>query len=152
MAEQNQGESKSAGGTGAGAAQAGGVPTTVRVAGALVALEGAAGLVAMVILIIVGLNGEAQSAKNSYLTAGYAAILGGAVLAAGLTLMRGKRWGRALATLTQLLLLGVAYYMFTSGRPEFGTPLGLLALGTLGALFAPASVKWMAEGYGSGSE
>ncbi|MFE3982889.1 hypothetical protein ACFXPR_00215 [Nocardia tengchongensis] len=145
MAEQNQGENKSAGDTGA-------VPTTVRVAGALVALEGVAGLVAMVVLIIVGLDGAAQSAKNSYLTAGYAAILGSMVLAAGITLMRGKRWGRALATLTQLLLLGVAYYMFTSGRPEFGTPLGLLALGTLGALFAPASTRWMAEGYGSTEE
>ncbi|GAB0102335.1 hypothetical protein JMUB6875_13020 [Nocardia sp. JMUB6875] len=141
MAEQNSGEQKSA--------DIETVPTTVRVAGALVALEGALGLVAMVVLIIVGLNGSAQNAKNSYLTAGYAAILGGAVLAAGIGLMRGKRWGRAIATLTQLLLLGVAYYMFTSDRPEFGAPLVLLALGALGALFAPASNKWMAAGYGS---
>ncbi|MVU81079.1 hypothetical protein GPX89_28005 [Nocardia sp. ET3-3] len=142
MAEQNKGEQKSAGETEV-------VPTTVRVAGALVAFEGALGLVAMVVLIVVGADGSAQSPKNSYLTAGYAAILGGAVLAAGIGLMRGKRWGRAIATLTQLLLLGVAYYMFTSDRPEFGAPLGLLALGALGSLFAPASNRWMAAGYGS---
>ncbi|MTE12718.1 hypothetical protein [Nocardia aurantiaca] len=145
MAEQNKGEQKSADETEA-------VPVTVRVAGALVALEGALGLVAMVVLIIVGVNGSAQSPKNSYLTAGYAAILGGAVFAAGIGLLRGKRWGRAIATLTQLLLLGVAYYMFTSDRPEFGAPLGLLALGALGGLFAPASNRWMAAGYGSPAE
>ncbi|MGW5112345.1 hypothetical protein [Nocardia sp. NPDC004123] len=145
MAEQNNGENKPVG-------ESDVVPGTVRVAGALVALEGALGLVAMVVLIIVGVNGSAQSPKNSYLTAGYAAILGGAVLAAGIGLMRGKRWGRAIATLTQLLLLGVAYYMFTSDRPEFGAPLGLLALGALGALFAPASNRWMAAGYGSVEE
>ncbi|WP_433562731.1 hypothetical protein ACQP1O_35585 [Nocardia sp. CA-151230] len=145
MAEQNNGENKPAG-------ESDVVPATVRVAGALVALEGALGLVAMVVLIIVGVNGSAQSPKNSYLTAGYAAILGSAVLAAGIGLMRGKRWGRAIATLTQLLLLGVAYYMFTSDRPEFGAPLGLLALGALVALFAPASNRWMAAGYGSVEE
>ncbi|GAB2507532.1 hypothetical protein [Nocardia heshunensis] len=145
MAEQNKGENPAADETEA-------VPTTVRVAGALVALEGALGLVAMVVLIIVGADGHAQSSKNSYLTAGYAAILGGAVLAAGIGLIRGKRWGRAIATLTQLLLLGVAYFMFTSDRIEFGLPLGLLALGALVALFAPASNRWMAAGYGLGEE
>ncbi|MFC9998245.1 hypothetical protein [Nocardia sp. NPDC127526] len=140
MAEQNSGEKKTA--------QSGdAVPTTVRGAGALVAFEGALGLIAAIALVVTGLTGSAQSAKNSYLTAGYAVIVGGAVLAAGLGLLRGKRWGRAIAVLTQLLLLGVAWYMFTSGRPELGTPVTLVALVALGFLFAPASNQWMAAGY-----
>lgn len=140
MAEQNSGENNAAQATDT-------VPTTVRVAGALVTLEGALGLVAMVALVVMGINGSAQSAKNSYLTAGYAAIVGGAVLAAGIGLLRGRRWGRAIAVLTQLLLLGVAWYMVTSDRLDLATPLGLLALVSLGALFAPASTRWMAAGY-----
>ncbi|WP_405485420.1 hypothetical protein [Nocardia sp. NBC_00511] len=124
------------------------VPRTVRVAGWLVAFEGALGLVAAIVLVIVGVDGAAQSPKNSYLTAAYAAIVGGAVLAAGISLVRGKRWGRAIAVLTQLLLLGVAYFMVTSDRPDLAVPLGLVAVVTLGALFAPASNRWMAAGYG----
>ncbi|NNH69660.1 hypothetical protein HLB23_07235 [Nocardia uniformis] len=140
MAEQNSGEKNAAPGTDA-------VPTPVRVAGALVTLEGALGLVAMIALVVMGLNGSAQNAGNSYLTAGYAAIVGGAVLAAGIGLLRGRRWGRAIAVLTQLLLLGVAWYMITSDRLDLAIPLGLLALVALGALFAPASTRWMAAGY-----
>ncbi|SUA72955.1 Uncharacterised protein [Nocardia otitidiscaviarum] len=139
MAEQNSGAEN------AGATDV--VPMTVRVAGALVTLEGASGLVAMVALVVAGINGSAQNSGNSYLTAAYAAIVGGAVFAAGVGLLRGKRWGRAIAVLTQLLLLGVAYYMFTSDRPELGAPLALVTLAALVALFAPASTRWMAAGY-----
>lgn len=142
MAEQSSGEKKVATEV---------VPVTVRAAGALVALEGALGLVAMVVLVVMGVNGSAQSAKNSYLTAAYAAIVGGAVFAAGLGLFRGRRWGRAIAVITQLLLLGVAWYMVTSDRLDLAFPLGLLAVAALVTLFAPPSIRWMAAGYDSDS-
>ncbi|WP_442942970.1 hypothetical protein [Nocardia sp. NBC_01503] len=140
MAEQKPGE-KNAANTGEAA------PNTVRGAGALVTLEGALGMVAVVVLLVMGLNGSAQSAKNSYLTAGYGVIVGGAVLAAGIGLLRGRRWGRAIAVITQLLLLGVAWYMITSDRWDLAVPFGAVSLGTLVLLFAPASNRWMAAGY-----
>nr|WP_297612935.1 hypothetical protein [Nocardia sp.] len=122
-------------------------PTTVRAAGALVAVQGAAAVVAGIVFVVMGVDGAAHNAKNSYLTAGYAVIVGGAVLAAGLGLWRGRRWGRAIAVITQLLLLGVAWFMVTSDRLDLAVPFGAVAIAGLVLLFAPASNRWMAAGY-----
>ncbi|MBL1076281.1 hypothetical protein JK358_17930 [Nocardia sp. 2] len=125
----------------------GGVPGTVRAAGVLVALEGAIGVTVAIVLIVRGLTGADQHVVNGYGTAAWLVILAGAVLAAGVALYLGKRWGRAIAVLANLLLLPPAWYMFTSHQPVFGIPLGIAAVVALGLLFAPASSQWMAAGY-----
>ncbi|PXX69018.1 hypothetical protein DFR70_102704 [Nocardia tenerifensis] len=125
-----------------------GVPRTVRGAGALVTLEGAVAVVVALVLIVRGLLGHDQTATNGYGTAAWFGILGGAVLAAGLGLLFGKRWGRAIAVIAQLLLLPVTWSLLTdSHQPVFGTLLGVVVVAALVLLFAPASTRWMAADY-----
>ncbi|WP_063041136.1 hypothetical protein [Nocardia pseudovaccinii] len=126
-----------------------GVPATVRGAGGLVALEGAVAVVVAIVLIVRGLLGHDQSAASGYGTAAWFGILGGAVLAAGTGLFLGHRWGRAIAVIAQVLLLPVTWSLLTdSHQPVLGALLGLVVVGALVFLFAPASNRWMAEVYG----
>lgn len=123
------------------------VPGTVRGAGALATLEGAVGVVIAIVLIVQGATSEHDSAFSAYGTAAWFLILAGAVLAAGIGLLRGKRWGRAIVVIAQILLLPAAWYMLSSHRFELGIPVGLVALVTLGLVFSPPSVRWMAQAY-----
>ncbi|MGQ4599274.1 hypothetical protein [Nocardia sp. R6R-6] len=131
---------------GAGSAD---VPVTVRVAGGLVTLEGAVAVVAAIVLVVRGLLGHDQTAASGYGTAAWFGLLGGAVLAAGIGLLLGKRWGRAIAVIAQLLLLPVTWSLLTdSHQPLYGALLGLVAVTALVLLFAPPSTRWMAQDYG----
>ncbi|TQF66085.1 hypothetical protein FK531_19680 [Rhodococcus spelaei] len=124
-------------------------PTTVRAAGALVALEGAVALVVAVVLVIRGLLGHDQSAASGYGTAGWLVILGGAVLAAGVALFVGKRWGRAIAVVAQLLLLPFVWSLLTdSHQPALGIAFGVVVVPALVLLFSAPTSRWMAQEYG----
>ncbi|GAA5087540.1 hypothetical protein [Nocardia iowensis] len=128
----------------------GGVPTTVRGAGGLVTLEGAVAVIVALVLIVRGLLGHDQSAASGYGTAAWFGILGGGVLAAGVGLLLGKRWGRAIAVIAQLLLLPVTWSLLTdSHQPVFGALLGVVVVTALILLFAPPSTRWMAADYGA---
>jgi hypothetical protein len=82
---------------------------------------------------------------NGLGTAVWFVLVGGVVLAAGRALMLGKRWGRGLAVVTELLLLPVAWYLAVgSHQPAFGIPVGVVALTVLILLFSPAAVRWAA--------
>ncbi|OBB04221.1 hypothetical protein A5662_11365 [Mycobacteriaceae bacterium 1482268.1] len=119
-------------------------PTTVRQAAVLVALEGAAGLLAAVIYLVSGVGSGDQPGMNKFGTAAWFAIIGGAVLAAGWALWTGRRWGRGLAVFAQLLLLPVAWYIAVgSGQWVYGVPVGIVALITLALLFSPSAVQWL---------
>lgn len=111
-------------------------------------LEGAVAVVVALVLIVRGLLGHDQSKASGYGTAAWFGILGGAVLAAGIGLLLGKRWGRAIAVIAQLLLLPVTWSLLTdSHQPVFGALLGIVVVSTLVLLFAPASTRWMAADY-----
>ncbi|MFI7002685.1 hypothetical protein [Nocardia sp. NPDC050175] len=126
----------------------GGAPRTVRGAGGLVTLEGAVAVIVALVLIVRGLLGHDQSKASGYGTAAWFGILGGAVLAAGIGLLFGKRWGRAIAVIAQLLLLPVTWSLLTdSHQPVYGSLLGVVVVATLVLLFAPASTRWMADDY-----
>nr|WP_324198907.1 hypothetical protein [Nocardia amamiensis] len=126
-----------------------GVPSTVRAAGGLVTLEGVVAVVVAIVLVVRGLLGHDQTATSGYGTAAWFGILGGAVLAAGVGLLLGKRWGRSIAVIAQLLLLPVTWSLLTdSHQPVYGTLLGLVAVSALVLLFAPPSTRWMAQDYG----
>jgi hypothetical protein len=121
-------------------------PSTVRAAGFIVAAQGVAALVVAGILVFRGLTGADQRVVNGLGTAAWFAVVGGAVLGGGCALVAGKRWGRGLAVFTQLLLLGVAWYLAVgSHRPAVGIPVALMALLTLGLLLLSGSaVRWAA--------
>ena len=130
------------------------IPATIRGAGALASLEGLIGLGIAVALVVHGSSGAHDGIRGPgasaqpYGTAAWFAILAAAVLAAGVSLIRGRRWGRAIVVIAQVLLLPVAWNMVSSHRLELAIPIGLAALVTLGLTFAPPSAQWMARGYG----
>lgn len=119
-----------------------GTPRPVRVAGAMTAVEGIVGVTVAVVLVVRALAGHEETAISGYGTAAWFGIIGGGVLAGGVALVAGRRWGRSIAMVAQILLLPVAYYLFTSGLTYVGVPLALAALAVLVMLFGPQSVRW----------
>ena len=121
-------------------------PASVRGAGAIVAVQGATGLVVAAVLLFRGLGGADQRVVNGFGTAAWFAVAGGAVLAAGCGLLVGRRWGRGLAVFAELLLLPVAWYLAVgSHRPLIGIPVGIVALSVLALLFSPPAVRWVSD-------
>ncbi|AHD20517.1 MULTISPECIES: hypothetical protein [Rhodococcus] len=125
------------------------VPSTVRAAGWLVVLEGVVAMGFAVYSIIRAASGEHdQSVTNGYGFALWLFILFGGVLAGGIALVRGVRWGRAVAILAQLLLLPVVWSLLTdSHQPVIGTVLALVVVPTLVLLFSPPTSRWLAHEY-----
>lgn len=123
-------------------------PATFRAAGVLVAVEGLVALVAAVVLLTRALGGVEDEAANGYGTAGWFAVIGAAVGAAGIALVVGQRWGRAIALVVQLLLLPVVWALLTdSHQPLYGALLGVGVIAILVLLFSPPSSRWMAAQY-----
>lgn len=134
------------------------LPSTVKWAGYVGLIEGAVGLIAAIVMVIQTARGHGDgdakvegvlaSWGSGYGTALWFVIIFGAVAAAGWALTRGKRWGRAPVAMLNMLLLPVAWYMFSSSRPDLGTPTLLVSLVGLGLIFNPAAVSWAASRYG----
>ncbi|MGC0364878.1 peptidoglycan/LPS O-acetylase OafA/YrhL [Rhodococcus sp. 27YEA15] len=112
-------------------------------------LEGLVAAGFAVVLLVRGITGHDQSVTNGYGLAAWIAILGGAVLAAGVALLTGRRWGRAIAVVAQLLLLPVAWSLLTdSHQVLLGVLLGIVVLAALVFLFSAPTSRWMAAEYG----
>lgn len=110
----------------------------------LVAVEGAAGLVAAVVYVVSGVFGTDEPGMNKFGTAAWFAIIGGGVLAAAWALWTGRRWGRGIAVFTQLLLLPVTWYVAVGSHQWFyGIPIAALALIILVLLFSPSTLQWL---------
>ncbi len=119
----------------------------------MVSLEGAVAVGVAVVLVARGLLGHDQNVTSGYGTAAWFAILGGAVLAAGLALIFGRRWGRAIAIVAQLLLLPVAWSLLTdSHQTLFGVLLAVVVFAALGCLFSSPTSRWLAAEYGEDPE
>ncbi len=130
-------------------------PAPVRAAGLIVAVQGAAALVVAAVLLVRGLAGADQRVVNGSPASGwypqgtmaFFVLVGAVVLAAGRALTAGKRWGRGLAVITQLLLLPVAWYLVRgSQQAAAGIAAGVVAVAVLVLLFTPAAVRWAAGG------
>ena len=118
-------------------------PPSVRGAGVLVGLQGLAGLAFAVALLVRAVGGASTEGNNVFGEAGYFAVIGGGVVAVGVSLLLGKHWARSPAIVVELLLLGVAWYAGgPSGRPEIGVPVGLLSVVVLYLLFTVRSREW----------
>lgn len=116
----------------------------MRQAAVLVAVEGAAALVAALVYVVSGFGLAEESGLNKYGTALWFAVMGGGVLAAGWALWTGRRWGRGIAVFAQLLLLPVVYYMGVgSNQWLYAAPIGVMAVVTLILLFSPSTLEWV---------
>jgi peptidoglycan/LPS O-acetylase OafA/YrhL len=123
-------------------------PINVRRAGAIVAIEGAAFIVYAIVAVIRELMGHEEEVISGYGTAAWFAILGGGVFAGGVALLVGRRWGRAIAVIAQILLLPFAFALLTdSDLPILGTPILIALVAALVFLFSPSSMNWFAEAY-----
>ncbi|WP_367135397.1 hypothetical protein [Saccharothrix sp. HUAS TT1] len=126
---------------GHGVATTGKVPPAVRVAGALTALQGLVGLAGAVALVVRSFSAEDAGAVLG--EAAYFTVVSTGVFAAGVGLVFGNHWGRTPAVVVQLLLLGVAWYMYgPSGRQLWGALLGAYVVGTLVLLFTNPVRRW----------
>ncbi|GAB16626.1 hypothetical protein GOEFS_008_00350 [Gordonia effusa NBRC 100432] len=123
----------------------------------MVALEGFLGVGAAIVLVILGLLDESGriASSHSYGTAAWFAIIGGGVLCGGLALLTGRRWGRAIAVVAQILLVPVAFALLTGSEHDYGAyrvwysvPLIIAAVTVLVLLFMPSSVRWLAQDFG----
>jgi peptidoglycan/LPS O-acetylase OafA/YrhL len=113
------------------------------VTGALVAVEGVIGVLIAVVMVVRGIGGHEERAISGYGTAAWFLLLGGPVLAAGVALILGHRWGRTIAIVAQLLLLPVAWSLLSdSDQPAWGIAVGLFAIAGLILSFAPSAVRW----------
>jgi len=120
-------------------------PRAVRVAGAITALQGVLAIVVAVALAVRELGGHHEDAISGYGTGAWFAITGSAVSAAGWALWTGRRWGRGIAVFANLLLLGVAWYVYTSGQLRYAVLVGVVAVAVLTLLFSPSVLHWLTQ-------
>jgi uncharacterized membrane protein (DUF2068 family) len=108
-------------------------------AGLLVALQ-AAGLAGIAVVVIVEvLVATAEDVTRALVTALLAAVAAGGLGLAARGLWWRRRWARAPALVTNVLVLPVAYDMVRGERWYVGAPLALWALVVIGLLLAPAT-------------
>lgn len=120
-------------------------PRTVRIAGGIAALEGVLALVVAVVLVVREAAGHHEIAISGYGTAAWFAIMGSGVAAAGWALLTGRRWGRGIAVFANLVLLGVAWYVFSSGQLRYAVVVAGAAIAALALLFSPSGLHWLTQ-------
>ena len=119
-------------------------PKAVRSAGAIVAAQGIAGILAAVVYVVSGFGDGNEPGMNKFGTAAWFALIGGSVFAAGWALWTGRRWGRGVAVFAQLLLLPVSWYIAVGSHQWiYGIPVGVIAVITLVLLFSLSAVRWL---------
>lgn len=126
-------------------------PSVVRYAGYLVLLQGAGALIVALVYVVHAVTGTNQDQVRGLLsgfgygTAAWFALIGAGVLAAGWALATGRRWGRGIAVFANLLLLGVAWYIYGEGQHIHAAVVAVVAVVVLGLLFSPAAVHWVSR-------
>lgn len=123
-------------------------PTTLRAAGAMVTLEGVVGVGIAVYYVISALVGNHEKGISYYGTAAWFGVLFGAVLAAGVTLVVGRRGGRGAAIITQVLLAPFAFSLLgQSHQIVWGVLLVLVIVPAFVLLVHPQTSAWMNRAY-----
>ncbi|HEY4007548.1 MAG TPA: hypothetical protein VGM60_20535 [Pseudonocardia sp.] len=116
-------------------------PSTVRAAGTLVCVQGLAAIGFATFLVVV--VGAGALGLNVVLAeAAFYALVGAAVVALGVGLLRGRLWARTPAVVVQILLLAVAYSLVASGAALLGVAVGVAVLVVLGLLLSPPTRRW----------
>lgn len=115
------------------------VPRSVRAGALLVGLQGAAGVVVAIGLLVSGSTGLALMLATAVWFAGF----GGILLAVAVSLARGRRSARTPAIVAQILLLGVSWYAAgPSAQPAYGVAAAVLCVAVLVLLCCPPAQQW----------
>ncbi|MFD7902629.1 hypothetical protein ACFVSN_38730 [Kitasatospora sp. NPDC057904] len=114
-------------------------PVALTAGAAITALEGAALAVVGVSDMVSALSGQAKQLALNEFGGAVIVLLGVLPVLAALALLKGRRWGRSPAVLTNSICLPVAYYMVKSGGAMIGVGVlvGLLGLAGIVALLSP---------------
>lgn len=120
-------------------------PPAVRWAGFIVLAEGILMLIVAAILVVRAVLGADQHIVSGYGTAIWFLLVGAGVTAGGWALVTERRWGRGIAVFINLLLLPVAWYIYSSHQLTYAVPVALVALVVLGLLFSPSAVQWVSR-------
>jgi hypothetical protein len=127
-------------------------PASVRRAAVLVALEGAAGIIAAALFVIRRLRGADQHIVNGFGNAAWFGLLGAGVLTAAWALWTGRRWGRGIAIYTQMLLLPISWYVGVGSHQWlYAVPIAALTVAILVLLFSRETVNWLSGDQDSAS-
>ncbi|GGC66519.1 hypothetical protein IEU95_03995 [Hoyosella rhizosphaerae] len=120
------------------------MPVGIRIAGAIVFTQGVVCLGLGVWLLLRAIANTGDEATFGYALASWFFLLGAAVGAGGAALFVGRRWGRAVAIVMQLLLLPIAVSMF-SGSQQFlwGFLLFGVVILTFVLMLTGKSSEWM---------
>ncbi|MGW4892232.1 hypothetical protein ACWEQL_08175 [Kitasatospora sp. NPDC004240] len=116
-------------------------PAPLVVGAAITALEGAALVVVGVLDMVSALSGDAKQLGLQEFGGLLIVLLGVLPLLAARGLLKGQRWGRSPAVLTNSICLPVGYFMWQNGglTAAIGAVVALLGLVGIGALLSPKS-------------
>jgi hypothetical protein len=115
----------------------------VRIAGVIVGLQGLAGVVVAVLLLV---QPGVLSVRDRLGEAGFFALMAAAVIGLGIALVLGKRGARSPAVLVELLLIGIsAYATVPSNQPIYGIPVAVLCVFVLYLLLNPGVREWVMD-------
>jgi hypothetical protein len=119
-----------------------GPPRPVRLAAALVAVEGVALLVLAVVEAVSTIVSDPASVSLALVTAAFAAATGALLLWLARALVELRRAARTPVVVLQLIALPIGWNLVgTSGRPELGLPVLVLAAAVLVLLFGPEDAR-----------
>jgi hypothetical protein len=110
-----------------------------RLAGLLVAAQGAVVLAAALLWLVEAFVSEATSALNVAMAVLLFALMGTGLLLVARDLGRRRRWARAPAVTWEVICLPVAYGLLQSGRWYVGLPLAAVALVVLVAVLGSSA-------------
>ncbi|MDH2427775.1 hypothetical protein [Sphaerisporangium sp. TRM90804] len=120
-------------------------PTTLVVAAAVLAIEGAAGVVLGGYVGVETVAGSPADVGGSAAVAAIGVLIGAALLWVAWGLLHAARWSRAPGVVTQIFSLPVAVSLLQSRQYAMGALLMVLALAGLATLLAPPTTRALIE-------
>lgn len=93
---------------------------------------------------------ESETAAFAFVGVGTALFLlaaFGPMIYGAVNILRGNQWGRSIIVFMNVLLLGIAFYMFSGQATALGAMTLLAALITLGCSLHPASTAWATRNF-----
>jgi hypothetical protein len=120
-----------------------GTPKTVRLGGLFVGLQGLAGIVFAVVLLVAP---GALTTRDRLGEAGFFALIAAAIIGFGVALVLGKRGARGPSVVIELILVGIAGYVTVpSGQAAYGVPIAIVCVLTLYLLLNAAAREWFMD-------
>ena len=118
-------------------------PRPVQVSGLLICGE-ALGVAVLTVLIVVSGFRNAAAVGQLLAQAAFFLLCAAAMVVCGLSLLRGRRWGRSPTIVVQIVVAAVGYWLAVpSGRPGWGIVLMALAVVTGGLLLSKPAIDWI---------